>query len=153
MPLPQPLPYYHPAGCKSGRTNKHCTNNMCQKHCFKTGNCAYSRHHAGDSSTSISIPASGPLPPHAASSSRVPMFPRSASSSSLTPVSSNTPFPAHIPVFPGARPFRSFDDLASTSLICDTNRTWIVLVVDAQAAGVVIKMEGLNIIGGINCVW
>ncbi|KAJ7320714.1 hypothetical protein DFH08DRAFT_818974 [Mycena albidolilacea] len=68
------IPCRYPAGCKSGWTNKHCMNNMCQKHCFKTGN---------------------------------------SSSSSLTPVSSNMPFPAHIPVFSGARPFRSFDDLAS----------------------------------------
>ncbi|KAF7356302.1 hypothetical protein MVEN_00962100 [Mycena venus] len=115
---PSKIPCRFPAGCTSGRTNKHCTNIMCQKHCLKTGNCAYSRHHAGDSSTSISIPAipaSTPLPglPPRASSSRIAILPRLASSSSIAPAPSNAPFPSHIPVFPGARPFRSFDDLAS----------------------------------------
>ncbi|KAF7348777.1 hypothetical protein MVEN_01397300 [Mycena venus] len=91
---------------------------MCQKHCLKTGNCTYSRHHAGDLSTNISIQAtsaSTPLPglPPRASSSRIAILPRSASSSSIAPAPSNAPFPSHIPVFPGARPFRSFDDLAS----------------------------------------
>ncbi|KAJ7922241.1 hypothetical protein B0H13DRAFT_2655778 [Mycena leptocephala] len=110
---PSKIPCRYPAGCTSGRTNKCCTNNMCQKHCLKTGNCAYSRHHASNSSTSINIPASTPLPPRVASSLRIATFPRSASSSSITPALSNVPFPSHIPVFPGARPFRSFDDLAS----------------------------------------
>ncbi|KAJ7894412.1 hypothetical protein B0H14DRAFT_2559196 [Mycena olivaceomarginata] len=115
VPATSKIPCRYPAGCTSGRTNKHCTNSMCQKHCIKTGNCAYPRHHAGDSSTSISIPAtpaSTPLPPRAASSSRATL-PRSASSSSIPPALSNTPFSTHIPVFSGARPFRSFDDLAS----------------------------------------
>ncbi|KAJ7667450.1 hypothetical protein DFH06DRAFT_1126263 [Mycena polygramma] len=47
--------------CTSGRTNKHCSNRMCQKHCVKTGGCAYTRHHASTSSNSISIPAHVPL--------------------------------------------------------------------------------------------